>query len=97
MVERTRLWLASLPPPPLIHDTGDNNVVKNQKPSQKPAVNTVQQSYSYKTLPIRLLYLYSKSGVTTMYERQCSTGKPQLLQYFKIVLCEIQNVQAKMC
>ena len=59
------------PPPPPSHPPTSLYITPVilqglQKLSQKPAVNTVQQSYSYETLAVRLLYLYSKSGMATM-------------------------------
>ena len=43
---------------------------------------------SYETIAIRLLYLYCTANLAWL---QYSTGKPQLIQYFKyIALLEIQ-------
>ena len=75
-----------LPPTHLIiHDTCDITGLK--KLSQKPAVNTAWQSYLWNSSTA--LYLYSKSGMATI---QCSTGEPQLIQYFKMVFLKMQNV-----
>ena len=104
MAGRTRLRLANPPPPtipptllymtPVIlqeYDTHDiTGVVKNYLKNQQ-CILCGRVCYKTLTINIRLLYLYSKSSVATG-----STGEPPLLQHFKVVFLEIQNVQIQM-
>ena len=73
---------------PLINDTRDiTGVARNIAKTSSKYCTAV----SYETLAIRLLYLYRKS----LAWLQCSTGEPQLLQYFKMAFLEIQNVRIR--
>ena len=81
-----------IPPPshPLLHNTHDiTGVVKNYLKNQQWILCG---RVCYETLAIKLLYIYSKSGVATM---QHKSHEPQLLQHFKVIFLEIQNLQIR--